>query len=120
MQDLELLGVHHGPRIAAFEMQHGDVVSAQLQRPQEEWDDELADFVGGLAAGGLPCRPGRCRTSDRRVARPARCRATAVSEPVGTCCIVLHTHLPWLAHHGAWPVGEEWLYQAWSTLVPAA
>jgi 1,4-alpha-glucan branching enzyme len=33
---------------------------------------------------------------------------------VGTCCIVLHTHLPWLAHHGAWPVGEEWLHQAWS------
>jgi 1,4-alpha-glucan branching enzyme len=35
-------------------------------------------------------------------------------QPVGTCCVVLHTHLPWLAHHGAWPVGEEWLYQAWS------
>ena len=28
--------------------------------------------------------------------------------------LVLHTHLPWLAHHGSWPVGEEWLYQAWS------
>jgi 1,4-alpha-glucan branching enzyme len=37
-----------------------------------------------------------------------------VTEPVGTCCIVLHTHLPWLAHHGAWPVGEEWLHQAWA------
>jgi 1,4-alpha-glucan branching enzyme len=36
------------------------------------------------------------------------------SKPLGTCCIVLHTHLPWLAHHGAWPVGEEWLHQAWS------
>jgi 1,4-alpha-glucan branching enzyme len=35
-------------------------------------------------------------------------------QPVGTCCVVLHTHLPWLAHHGAWPVGEEWLHQAWS------
>jgi len=34
--------------------------------------------------------------------------------PVGTFCLVLHSHLPWLAHHGAWPVGEEWLYQAWS------
>ncbi len=32
----------------------------------------------------------------------------------GTCCIVLHTHLPWVAHAGAWPVGEEWLHQAWS------
>jgi 1,4-alpha-glucan branching enzyme len=32
----------------------------------------------------------------------------------GTFCIVLHSHLPWLAHHGSWPVGEEWLYQAWA------
>lgn len=36
------------------------------------------------------------------------------SQPVGSFCLVLHTHLPWLAHHGAWPVGEEWLHQAWS------
>lgn len=32
----------------------------------------------------------------------------------GTFCLVLHSHLPWLAHHGVWPVGEEWLYQAWA------
>ncbi len=36
-------------------------------------------------------------------------------EPVGTCCVVLHSHLPWLLHHGAWPVGEEWLHQAWAS-----
>ena len=37
------------------------------------------------------------------------------SEPVpGLFTLVLHTHLPWLAHHGRWPVGEEWLYQSWS------
>jgi 1,4-alpha-glucan branching enzyme len=35
--------------------------------------------------------------------------------PVGACCVVLHTHLPWLAHAGTWPVGEEWLHQAWAT-----
>ena len=29
-----------------------------------------------------------------------------------SCCT---RHLPWLAHHGAWPVGEEWLHQAWAT-----
>lgn len=29
--------------------------------------------------------------------------------------LVLHTHLPWLAHHGRWPVGEEWLYQSWAS-----
>lgn len=33
----------------------------------------------------------------------------------GTFCLVLHSHLPWLAHHGRWPVGEEWLYQAWGS-----
>jgi len=40
--------------------------------------------------------------------------APSREQPVGTCCLVLHTHLPWLAHAGAWPVGEEWLHQAWS------
>ncbi|HKN97427.1 MAG TPA: 1,4-alpha-glucan branching protein, partial [Pseudonocardiaceae bacterium] len=35
-------------------------------------------------------------------------------DPVGTFCLVLHSHLPWLAGHGSWPVGEEWLYQAWA------
>jgi len=33
---------------------------------------------------------------------------------VGRFCLVLHTHLPWLLHHGSWPVGEEWLYQSWA------
>jgi 1,4-alpha-glucan branching enzyme len=33
---------------------------------------------------------------------------------VGTFCLVLHTHLPWVAHAGAWPVGEEWLHQAFT------
>jgi 1,4-alpha-glucan branching enzyme len=40
--------------------------------------------------------------------------ASTTAAPVGTFCLVLHSHLPWLAHHGAWPVGEEWLYQAWA------
>jgi 1,4-alpha-glucan branching enzyme len=40
---------------------------------------------------------------------------TGPSRPVpGLFSLVLHTHLPWLAHHGRWPVGEEWLYQSWS------
>jgi 1,4-alpha-glucan branching enzyme len=32
---------------------------------------------------------------------------------LGTFCLVLHSHLPWVANHGRWPVGEEWLHQAW-------
>lgn len=34
---------------------------------------------------------------------------------VGRFALVLHTHLPWVAHHGTWPVGEEWLHQAWAS-----
>lgn len=33
---------------------------------------------------------------------------------IGRFALVLHSHLPWVAHHGVWPVGEEWLYQAWA------
>ncbi len=41
--------------------------------------------------------------------------------PVGTFCLVLHSHLPWVSGHGRWPVGEEWLHQAWAqSYVPLA
>ena len=36
-----------------------------------------------------------------------------MTAPPGEVALVLHTHLPWLANHGVWPVGEEWLFQAW-------
>ncbi|MXP20889.1 DUF1957 domain-containing protein [Gordonia sp. HNM0687] len=40
---------------------------------------------------------------------------SASRQPVpGQFTLVLHSHLPWLANHGRWPVGEEWLYQAWA------
>ena len=39
---------------------------------------------------------------------------TAPRAVPGMFTLVLHTHLPWLAHHGRWPVGEEWLYQSWA------
>jgi len=38
-----------------------------------------------------------------------------VPRQVGSFALVLHSHLPWLAHHGSWPVGEEWLHQAWAS-----
>lgn len=37
-----------------------------------------------------------------------------MSRVPGAFALVLHSHLPWLAHHGRWPVGEEWLYQSWA------
>lgn len=33
---------------------------------------------------------------------------------VGRLAVVLHSHSPWLVGHGSWPVGEEWLRQAWA------
>jgi len=33
----------------------------------------------------------------------------------GELALVLHTHLPHLVGHGVWPVGEEWVLQAWGT-----
>lgn len=30
----------------------------------------------------------------------------------GAFCLVLHGHLPWVVHHGRWPHGEDWLYEA--------
>ena len=31
---------------------------------------------------------------------------------VGAFCLVLHGHLPWVLHHGRWPHGEDWLFEA--------
>jgi 1,4-alpha-glucan branching enzyme len=31
---------------------------------------------------------------------------------LGAFCIVLHGHLPWVLHHGRWPHGEDWLFEA--------
>ena len=31
---------------------------------------------------------------------------------VGSFCLVLHGHLPWVLHHGYWPHGEVWLFEA--------
>lgn len=31
---------------------------------------------------------------------------------IGTFCLVLHGHLPYVLRHGKWPHGEDWLYEA--------
>ncbi|MGA2094053.1 MAG: 1,4-alpha-glucan branching protein domain-containing protein [Sedimentisphaerales bacterium] len=31
---------------------------------------------------------------------------------VGSFCIVLHGHMPYVLYHGSWPNGEDWLYEA--------
>lgn len=35
-----------------------------------------------------------------------------MSETLGSLCIVLHGHLPYVLHHGTYPHGEAWLYEA--------
>jgi 1,4-alpha-glucan branching enzyme len=30
----------------------------------------------------------------------------------GRLCLVLHAHIPYVLHHGQWPHGESWLYEA--------
>lgn len=34
------------------------------------------------------------------------------SDPRPAFCLVLHGHLPWVLHHGRWPHGEDWLFEA--------
>jgi len=31
---------------------------------------------------------------------------------IGGFCLVLHGHMPYVLHHGMWPHGEDWLYEA--------
>jgi 1,4-alpha-glucan branching enzyme len=35
-----------------------------------------------------------------------------MSDSSGSLCIVLHAHIPYVLHHGHWPHGEAWLYEA--------
>lgn len=38
--------------------------------------------------------------------------ATDKRQAVGSFCLVLHGHMPYVLHHGTWPHGEDWLYEA--------
>ena len=33
-------------------------------------------------------------------------------DPLGSLCIILHGHLPYVLHHGSFPHGEAWLFEA--------
>jgi len=36
----------------------------------------------------------------------------AMAGSLGSFCLVLHGHLPYVLRHGQWPHGEDWLYEA--------
>jgi len=42
----------------------------------------------------------------------AKCAKTQKDKAVGSFCLVLHGHMPYVLHHGVWPHGEDWLYEA--------
>jgi 1,4-alpha-glucan branching enzyme len=44
--------------------------------------------------------------------QPAKCTKTKKDKAVGSFCLVLHGHMPYVLHHGVWPHGEDWLYEA--------
>ncbi|MGH3506495.1 MAG: class I SAM-dependent methyltransferase [Nocardioidaceae bacterium] len=44
----QLLGVHHGTRIADWEAAHGSIVDAQIGSDPREWPVRLAEFVASL------------------------------------------------------------------------
>ncbi len=35
-----------------------------------------------------------------------------MSGPIGNLCLVLHGHMPYVLHHGSYPHGEAWLFEA--------
>jgi SAM-dependent methyltransferase len=47
---VELLAVRHGPRIVAYEQEHGDVVAAQLATDPSLWSPSLVQLVSELDA----------------------------------------------------------------------
>jgi 1,4-alpha-glucan branching enzyme len=42
----------------------------------------------------------------------SKCSKTEKDNAVGSFCLVLHGHMPYVLHHGLWPHGEDWLYEA--------
>jgi SAM-dependent methyltransferase len=48
--EVRVLGVHHGPRIGAWEREHGPLVAAQLATDAARWPSELAGFVAAVTA----------------------------------------------------------------------
>ena len=112
---VEVLGLFHARKLRWH----------QLAIEQARWDERppgAADHQARSTTASRPRSP--CATS--------RCDATgldraldfvAVLRPVrraGALSLVLHTHMPYVEGFGTWPFGEEWLWEAIATSLPAA
>ncbi len=117
-----MLGVFHGSGLAALDARHGgSIIDAQIDRAVADapWPAELLADVASVTTADFDLTADKTSTTAWIWWR-SRC-GRDIAGPVGRhrsgtglFTLVLHTHLPWLAHHGRWPVGEEWLYQSWS------
>lgn len=48
--DVDVLGLHHGPRLLAWEAEHGSLVQAQLATPAHAWPEALAALVSDVTS----------------------------------------------------------------------
>ncbi|MGN6330099.1 MAG: class I SAM-dependent methyltransferase [Motilibacteraceae bacterium] len=48
--DVDVLGLHHGPRLLAWEAEHGSLVQAQLATPPHAWPEALETFVSDITS----------------------------------------------------------------------
>ncbi|TDD26612.1 class I SAM-dependent methyltransferase [Kribbella turkmenica] len=54
----QALGLHHGPRLVAWEAVYGSCVDAQLAAGHDEWDSRLRELVQGTTFDDFEIRPG--------------------------------------------------------------
>ena len=119
-----MAGVFHNPRLAEMDARHGgSIIDTQIARAVADapWDETLLADVAAVQCRRLrDSRSSSSGTIDGVAApgprhqsqpRPAGDRGEAMTSRdahrvPGQFSLVLHTHLPWLAHHGRWPVGE--------------
>lgn len=50
LADVEVLGLHHGPRLRTWEAEHGPLVQAQLSAPPHAWAEALLGFVSDITS----------------------------------------------------------------------
>src|SRR4051812_31641253 len=69
---------------------------------------------GGVRSGGPIDHQGILRSA--ATASPERPAVTRLSNNRGimdgSLVLILHTHLPYVLHHGKWPHGSDWLCEA--------
>jgi SAM-dependent methyltransferase len=53
----QLLGVSHGPRLAAWEAEHGNLIDAQLAAAPPQWPGHLVELVRSVTADDFTLAP---------------------------------------------------------------